>query len=450
MSLGVSATPDSKALRRRRLNFNSDCLTFIPSSSNYSSPRRESLVSTPTLRPTDFMQMTVDSVTSELYYNPEMKEVCIVHIVVINTPEKPHFQLHKLDNEFIDLDNYVKSIFESPPTFPRKSLYPLRDVEITQYLQEVICLDRFFDALFTREFFKENRNVLKWMSLHHPQLSGVLMKEGYLLRRWKERFVVVKNTFLFYFVNEKSMLKLEQPHSVVNLNEATLSTSQNNFTFKITTKEKLTFNFMCKNETELNEWIVALNSVICFKPYAERSKPLAKRSLMIDSCNLQTSMNRKSVGDNLSPTGTELLLNQLNGLKEDAGKLMLKLGEKDELYGVLQQIKKIQLVDLNCTGIVDYYTSKLIPFLENKDIIKFWHFFRDLKDTNCVKGVPKLSISPLSRYSTTSSSSTQNSPRGSEKAASQQTQCRLCNNFYNVEDLTKHNERCVLQDVFVY
>ncbi|EDR22800.1 serine/threonine protein kinase, putative [Entamoeba dispar SAW760] len=446
MSLLNETTTPTKLNKKKKSIFNSDCITFTPIGSGSSTPRRESIIGS--LLSDELKEISIESVISELYFDQLTLTTSIVHIININLP-KTHIVLHKFMHELNELDKYVTAVYGiTAPYLPKKSFYPLHNEEITQYLQEVICLDKFFDSIYVKEFFRENPQISQCMSLHHPQMSGLLMKEGYLLKRWKERFVVVKNSYLFYFVSEKSMVRLEQPRCIVSLSGAILST--NGLVIKITTKERQVFNFSCTNETTLNQWLVALNAVICFKPSPQKQQRMTKKYTLLGVDELNTPIQLTKEIKTVTPRrSTEFLISRVNCLKDEADKIIESYEhqpDKESLVMVLKQFKQIQSVDLSSTSLIDYYNSKIVQFGDDPLLFRFLQIFKEIRELSGIRpNVPKLCTSPLGRYSLqskSSSSSTQTSPRTLTSQIT--TQCRLCNNTYYVDELTKHSYYCKL------
>ncbi|EKE39564.1 protein kinase, putative [Entamoeba nuttalli P19] len=446
MSLLNETTTPTKLSKKKKSIFNSDCITFTPIGSSSSTPRRESILSS--LPNDELKEVSIESVISELYFDQLTLTTSIVHIININLP-KTHIVLHKFMHELNELDKYVTAVYGiTAPYLPKKSFYPLHNEEITQYLQEVICLDKFFDSIYVKEFFRENHQISQCMSLHHPQMSGVLMKEGYLLKRWKERFVVVKNSYLFYFVSEKSMVRLEQPRCIVSLSGAILST--NGLVIKITTKERQSFNFSCTDETTLNQWLVALNAVICFKPSPQKQQRMTKKYTLLGVDELSTPIQSTKENKPVTPRrSTEFLISRVNCLKDEADKIIESYEhqpDKESLVMVLKQFKQIQSVDLSSTSLIDYYNSKIVQFGDDPLLFRFLQIFKEIRELSGMRpNVPKLCTSPLGRYSLqpkSSCSSSQTSPRNLTSQIT--TQCRLCNNTYYVDELTKHSYYCKL------
>ncbi|KAL7716845.1 hypothetical protein QTN25_005800 [Entamoeba marina] len=195
MSLARDATPTIKVKNHNLPRRNSDSISFSQLSNTSSCQNEISF----TLE--EFLSMSIVGVVSELFYHPISNITLVIHLITIHLSTTDQiYVIHKQTQDLVEMGKYLSAAYSSnAPSLPKKSQYPLRDVELTQYLQEVICLENLFDCCFVKEWFKDNNQALKCISLHHPQMSGNLMKEGYLLKRWKNRFVVIKNTFLFLF-----------------------------------------------------------------------------------------------------------------------------------------------------------------------------------------------------------------------------------------------------------
>ncbi|KAL7719437.1 non-specific serine/threonine protein kinase [Entamoeba marina] len=397
MSLVRDTTSTMKVKNFKRIRRNSDSISFSQLSNTSSCQNEISF----TLE--DFLSMSIVGVVSELFYHPVSNITHIIHLITIHISITDQiYVIHKQTQDLVEMEKYLSAVYSiNAPSLPKKSQYPLRDVELTQYLQEVIY----------------NNQALQCISLHHPQMSGDLKKESYLLKRWKNRFVVIKNTFLFYFASKEN---------------------------------KQTYSFSCDNSKLLNEWLIVLSTVTT-KPRTKRTNRNTKKLTLIELSECVPWCSVSEFEKEFTPhkRSNELVISKINLIKEEATKLIqtYQLDPfKTDVVALLKQFCQIQLGDLNFASIVDYYNTKLVIFLkENPQLFYLFQLFKDIREFSDVQiSHSTLTSSPLPHSSKSRSSISSSTPTLKTNSYSKRTFCRLCNTEYCVGDLTIHTYYCKL------
>jgi len=96
----------------------------------------------------------------------------------------------------------------------------------------------------------------------NPDKQGELTKQGHIVKNWKVRWFVKKNSELFYFKTKDSTV----PISTINLVKCTVSRvlgdSQHPFCFELVSPQNnKSFLIATKTEQELDEWLTALKNI---------------------------------------------------------------------------------------------------------------------------------------------------------------------------------------------
>ena len=219
-------------------------------------PKRKSVA----IGSTDFDQLNVKIVKSQLYYDFERNTTVVFHIITLEN-QFNEYRIFKLQNEINELIQYITAIYpdeSSELTLDKSFELGMKDVELLTVLQKITSIDNILGNLFVKEWFIQSNNLNDYMSLHSPRMSGILYKEGYLIKEWKKKFVLLKDSYLFYFVSEESMIKLQHPRNIINLRNCTVEV--NNNTFAITTCDKQVYRFGNDNALELHKWVEAITN----------------------------------------------------------------------------------------------------------------------------------------------------------------------------------------------
>jgi len=96
----------------------------------------------------------------------------------------------------------------------------------------------------------------------NPDKEGELTKRGHIVKSWKVRWFIKKNSQLFYFKTRQS----SSPISSINLTKCTVTRvagdSQHPYCFELVApQDNKVFLIAAKNDDELNEWLEALKNI---------------------------------------------------------------------------------------------------------------------------------------------------------------------------------------------
>eukprot|EP01121_Diplochlamys_sp_Union-15-3_P014907 TRINITY_DN481_c0_g1_i1.p2 TRINITY_DN481_c0_g1~~TRINITY_DN481_c0_g1_i1.p2 ORF type:complete len:187 (-),score=33.64 TRINITY_DN481_c0_g1_i1:1000-1560(-) len=106
----------------------------------------------------------------------------------------------------------------------------------------------------------------------NPDKEGQLKKQGHVVKNWKQRWFIIKNSMLFYFKNKTS---LDKPLGAVPLEDAQINTEPKGkkpFCFEVhSPKINKTFLIQANDKPTMDSWVQAVKtgSIFCVvgEPY---------------------------------------------------------------------------------------------------------------------------------------------------------------------------------------
>ncbi|ELP93503.1 serine/threonine protein kinase, putative [Entamoeba invadens IP1] len=287
----------------------------------------------------DFSNLVINKVNSEIMIDKVNVTPIIVHTISFTNDAKLNV-IHKTANDLYEFDAYFRSSFPTSnfPTFPKRQMsYPMRDTALCEYLQEFLNVSGVCESEFFKQWLTSILST-RLISIKRPTFSGDLKKEGYVIKRWVLRYVIVKHNFLIYFVSEKEFSKLTLP-TVLNLARATVKVVDSaQRTFSITLSSGSQYHFKSSTKELLNEWIVVLESAAQFTNRTPRRRR-------------QTSVCEKPTEDTPPVVPLLTLSNQfLDGssetdIPEEAEKTGQTHKDNADVYQLCKKLETFELLD---------------------------------------------------------------------------------------------------------
>ncbi|EDR28299.1 serine/threonine protein kinase, putative [Entamoeba dispar SAW760] len=391
-------------------------------------------------REINYTNILISSVKSEIMIDTINTIPIIVHIISFTCNSRIH-TIEKTANDLYELDAFFKSSYpvNGFPLFPKRSIsYPMRDTALCEYLQAIINISGVCDSEYFKQWISTSLSN-SIISIRRPIISGDLKKEGYILKRWVTRYVLVKRNYLIYFVSDKEFSKLTLP-TILDLKGANVKVSDmKEKTFHIKLSSGAVYHFKTKSRELLGEWIVALQSSTVIiqrrrdrrqSVYSEETshKPVTPIISLQELLTIQSTNNEivtecmKIVQTHKEDTSLIHLCKRLESID---------LLDAIELNQIISQIKEISLnhpEDVQLLKLLRLLSSNEIKRIETRSKS---HSHQSSRSQSRKQSVSSLDISSIS----SNESSTTVTPRSG-------VICRICEAKVLAEHLARHTYYC--------
>eukprot|EP01105_Mastigella_eilhardi_P003832 TRINITY_DN1499_c0_g1_i14.p1 TRINITY_DN1499_c0_g1~~TRINITY_DN1499_c0_g1_i14.p1 ORF type:complete len:1190 (-),score=288.56 TRINITY_DN1499_c0_g1_i14:2160-5687(-) len=285
------------------------------------------------------LAMMVSIVGVDLRIDPLLETVAVYLIEVVkcipahNAPMR--WQIARRYSQFYELDMHLRYIFpqERLPRFPRKfflmsstnaAVIKDRLGQLHQYLNELSNIP----FVLTCELFN------KWLEREHdpplftlscPDHAGFLRKEGHLVRNWKNRYFVLKDTVLAYFHDDKYAVTLERPIGIISLVNAHVRhvPERSPFCFEVTSQQLAPYYMEAKDADDLRGWVTAIQGSLRWISRLASGRAAAVCRTVNPTCKLCTTPDVVAAN-----TGDATTSSQNGKLGENIGSFHVDLNEK--------------------------------------------------------------------------------------------------------------------------
>ena len=182
-------------------------------------------------------------------------------------------RIYRRFNQFEALDTelritYPKELF---PELPRKRLFKSstdknvvssRVPLLQKYINEIIKMGFVTKTQIFKNWISPLNNPL-FLSLDNPDFAGVLIKQGHVVRNWKERYFLLKEDLLYYFRSREDI----SPLGVIPLKNSTIENAfrMRTLCFKITppiTSRLQPFFIQAQTKKDFIKWVEVLTAAI--------------------------------------------------------------------------------------------------------------------------------------------------------------------------------------------
>lgn len=200
-------------------------------------------------------------------------------------------QFHALDQEM--RNNCQPNERERLPHPPKKQYFKSKTDPILIEARKT-SLQKYLDELMKCDFVVKSDRFKVWLSakcnpefrsLQLAQKEGWLTKEGHLIKNWKKRWFILKDSLLFYFKSPQEV----QPIGIIPLKNALVKKmsslyAERKLVFKIHPQSIVVppFYLCAENEEEFNVWVSLIKQATKFtfdRDSGERGESLGRDSI---------------------------------------------------------------------------------------------------------------------------------------------------------------------------